>query len=369
MKKLQKLLVLCIMCLIVPCMSGCGDSDIDMVKDGTLSFDSSISLGDAFEGNQAFSNVEWEAFEDTQKRKYVQVSADVDMSLFQEGTAFPVKLIVQFKVNKDGTFETTYMTYKSELEELFTPSMVADVLAELQVIYKNSVSQRALNLISTKLRYTLENAIRENKVDIVKFYIDSGADIGNGNKPIILHSNRAPLAFASANGSLEIVKMLLDAGADVNANKSNALLFAIANKRYDIIKELIKNGAEVHEPHLQHIQGIDDLEMLKLIIQNISNVNAETSSKYLSSALFDAVWNENLEKVKFYIKNGADVNAHTGEYSVLKAALTKKNFDMIELIVKSGADVNAKGRSGTSALDYAKSSRFDEKIINLLQSQ
>lgn len=68
----------CIVVIII--LDGCGSNPIDLVKDGILNFDKSITVGNAFDRYNYFRKNDWKFFESTQKRKIVQFSAIIDLN-------------------------------------------------------------------------------------------------------------------------------------------------------------------------------------------------------------------------------------------------------------------------------------------------
>jgi len=104
MKNLKLLIVGLFLSLMV---SGC--SDVGTVKNGTLNFDNSITVGEAFDKYSYFSDTDWEDFETSNGRKIVQVTGEFNENYIKKmGWTKQFKkasLIVQFKINKDDTFE------------------------------------------------------------------------------------------------------------------------------------------------------------------------------------------------------------------------------------------------------------------------
>lgn len=90
-------------------LTGCG-SDISSVKDGTMDFDSSITVGDAFDNYSYFVSTDWKSFETSNGRKIVEVKGffsdkyPIFQKLKRNGVE-ELSLTVQFKVNKDDSFE------------------------------------------------------------------------------------------------------------------------------------------------------------------------------------------------------------------------------------------------------------------------
>jgi len=104
MKKIQ-LLILGLFLTIF--MAGC--SEVSTVKDGTLNFDNSITVGEAFDKYSYFSDTDWTDFETSNGRKIVQVTGTFNDDYIKKmgwtKKFSEVSLIVQFKINKDDTFE------------------------------------------------------------------------------------------------------------------------------------------------------------------------------------------------------------------------------------------------------------------------
>jgi len=104
MKKIKLIIVGLLLSLFV---TGC--SEVNTVKDGTLNFDNSITVGQAFDRYSYFSDTDWEDFETSNGRKIVQVTGEFNDDYIKKmGWTKQFKeasLIVQFKINKDDTFE------------------------------------------------------------------------------------------------------------------------------------------------------------------------------------------------------------------------------------------------------------------------
>ena len=84
--------------VIVLCLSGC--DPVSQVKEGVLQLDKSVTVGDALDGYQYFSSTEWTSGESSQGKSFVECSGDIKNS--------SMRLIIQFQINKDDTFEFSY---------------------------------------------------------------------------------------------------------------------------------------------------------------------------------------------------------------------------------------------------------------------
>ncbi len=125
---LKKLMFYSLVMSFILITTGCG-SDVDTVKDGYLPFDTSMTVGEAFDNYEWFTSTEWTSFETTQKRKtikIVELKAMVDIHQFEPITEYIKKikesypksydfysvdwwLTAQFTVDGNGNFELTYI--------------------------------------------------------------------------------------------------------------------------------------------------------------------------------------------------------------------------------------------------------------------
>lgn len=112
MKNIKVLVVGMLLSLFV---TGC--SDVGVVKNGTLNFDNSITVGEAFDKYSYFSSTNWKSFETSNGRKIVEVTGELnDHYIKKMGWTEQIKeasLIVQFKINKDDTFEIAAIGMKA----------------------------------------------------------------------------------------------------------------------------------------------------------------------------------------------------------------------------------------------------------------
>ena len=109
-------------------------------------------------------------------------------------------------------------------------------------------------------------------INIIKFFIDAGADV-NAKHPY----GWTALMVAADNGHPEIVKLLIAAGADVNAMDNTgftALMYAARNGRTEIVKIIIAADADVNYNYNYGVTA------LKLSIDN----NYEDCAKLLINA-------------------------------------------------------------------------------------
>jgi ankyrin repeat protein len=96
----------------------------------------------------------------------------------------------------------------------------------------------------------LAYAIESNNAEVVKYFIENGADVNLDGTSGDRHFNipeHKPLHIAAEKGNKEIVELLIKNGADVNAKdavKSTPLSIATKEGHIEIAELLIANGAK-----------------------------------------------------------------------------------------------------------------------------
>lgn len=110
-KFIQKLMAVSFFAIL---LAGCG-SDVSTIKNGTLEFDKSITVGQAFDKYKYFSSTKWKSFSTDNGKKIVEVEGTFKNEYLQhkewEDRFASASLIVQFKINKDDTFEISALAF------------------------------------------------------------------------------------------------------------------------------------------------------------------------------------------------------------------------------------------------------------------
>ena len=202
------------------------------------------------------------------------------------------------------------------------------------------------------------------------------------------------IAASSRRSSVKIFKSLIGYGADVNAKDDEfgqtALTRAVNWDRLEIAKLLIDNGADTKNS-LTYLTSVTKWEMVKLLIGNGADINARGSGMFGNPPLIIGVINymdngpllyyeysEILEKIKFLIDKGADVNVKDNiGRSVLEKTIDMLNIqhwelvlEIVKLLVDNGANINAKDKNGNTALTYAKrKGNKGKEIVKFLMSR
>ena len=136
--------------------SGCGDS-IDTVKDGTMSFNKTITVGEAFDNWNNCQKSEWETFETDNKIKVVQFTCfqrDVKeymskvknfLSKKEQAEASYLDIvsnaqIFQFTINKDDTFQIDNVQVETVWSDGKKFSDSLKIMPQLESVYGNEIT-------------------------------------------------------------------------------------------------------------------------------------------------------------------------------------------------------------------------------------
>jgi ankyrin repeat protein len=188
--------------------------------------------------------------------------------------------------------------------------------------------------------------------------VKKGADV-NARNP----SGSTVLMWASCIASPEVVQFLLENGADVNAKNPNgqtALADAVATtytpKRLEVSKLLIKHGADINA---QDANGLTPLmKALSAGHQEIVEFLREKGAKGTPANLYQAIYVNDVDSAKSFIKKGHDVNKINKDGATpLILACSHGHVQLVQLLLKSGAKVNATDTTGRTPLMYACNNR------------
>lgn len=236
---------------------------------------------------------------------------------------------------------------------------------ELKVTNNKSLSEEAVFIDNSSLILN----VRRNKIDIVKKYINKGADVNAKDD-----SGFFPLLIAVDNNNRDMVKLLISAGADLNlktgkiygksgiADYGTALMYSTKFGLYEMSKLLIDSGADLN---IQNEYGKTALmiaaengneKLIKILVSKGADVNIKTLDKM--TALSYAVRYDKIKIAKTLIAKGADVNnvQYHGKTPLIEAT-ENGYYEMVKLLISKGADLKHKDNSYDTALDIAKRDR------------
>jgi len=263
-------------------------------------------------------------------------------------------------------------------------------------------------------------AVREDHADVVRLFVERGADVNaqtrSGQEPGWILPNSVagfgfgkgiirgglpadrgskyftpggltPLLYAARDGRLEPAKILVGAGAkleQLDPNNITPLLMAIANNHPDVAQFLIQKGAQVNvsdwhgrTPLWTAVEvrnmdfdngnfenGVDRaplLDLIQVLLDKGANVNARTKES-IPIRRFMLRTTGTLEWVDF-----------TGQTPFLRAAYAG-DVTVMRLLLKYGADPKISAYAGTTPLmaaagvNWVFDQTYDEGQKNLLEA-
>lgn len=119
MKKLNTVIMAALLAILGVFVSGCGNSEINIVKDGMLGNYNSLTVGKALDNYSYFATKEWKVIETENGRKFVEFRATYDVEpLFKNTDLKQFYLVIQFLINADKkSFEFSYIGRENVLKD------------------------------------------------------------------------------------------------------------------------------------------------------------------------------------------------------------------------------------------------------------
>ena len=285
-----------------------------------------------------------------------------------------------------------------ELRKIFQNANMATDLSEF-ILFE----QKSNCAMDTNGLCPLHVAISQNNIEKVKTMVENGANLEertSWSQTLYL----TPLLLAAKKGCIEITKVLIKAGADMNTRDKHglsplhlAVKYAPLRKVEGIVNTLIRSGAEINDKcdegwsplHLaveEHLLDIAELllynraninatyldkvskiavtplllaieeekyEMAKLLITKGADLypNMEDNSSILHLVVKEDTNNEQLDFIRFLLKNGSNIEAITfNGHTPLHLATLQRNVEVAKLLIDQGADVNAINTYGSTSL-------------------
>ncbi|KAJ5919724.1 hypothetical protein N7454_009559 [Penicillium verhagenii] len=197
--------------------------------------------------------------------------------------------------------------------------------------------------------------------------------------------HKSALSAAAINGNLEIVKYFVDTGADCfeSAIKSEYLemvKYLIQEAKADICLSKFRDGEVFYgiDQTIATVCSIHNVEMLKFVLETTgADVNMRIRpllQSHLSSALAIKIWMSDLEGVEFLLQETeADVHlplhgsqyGSAFEYTAAERSPTGFNFAQL-LIEKGGAKVNTLSTEGYYGSALVAACQWDHSMVEYL---
>ena len=196
------------------------------------------------------------------------------------------------------------------------------------------------------------NDILTENIPKLEEHLLKGWDIEK-NISIDKYTDLSPLDYALIIEAFESVKWLVEHGVSLNKKDNPSFLTAVRYCDEKIIQYLVSHGAKVNvtnnvksEAFMEAIYG-EHYEYLQLI-----HDLGHTVEKYGGKAFRNAVSDRNYEVLKFFIKNGVDINYNDADMvypfkpTPLCVAARYVDLSMCKFLVEHGADVTLTEKDG-----------------------
>ena len=228
-----------------------------------------------------------------------------------------------FKLKNFGGLTNLKVIESQEFDSVFRPN----------IHYNTARSQKFFDFVEKR---DLEQVRRFDKDDIDLNFID-------------LKSGYTPLIQAIRNKDLPMVEYLIGlTGVDLNF---------VDNKKYCF-------------PPLSHAVQIHNLQMMKLLIINGANVNEPSTNEKnpYNTPVMIAAWSGRVDEVSMLVENGACINQQDkgNGFTALIKAVFNNNIDVVKYLLSKGADATVSSFERKTALDYAYEKNHQE-IIKILK--
>ena len=249
-----------------------------------------------------------------------------------------------------------------------TNAIIANNLAEIKSIFQSGID------IDYKLykNYTaLHYAVLHNRHNIIKWMIDSGADINTHDT--VLGCGFTPLIDAIIHNYGYTTKILINAGADVNARDAKgrtALHHSARGRLYTYSVLLIDAGADIHA---RDDEGLNVLHyaathynicLAEKVIKLGIAINDKTTKG--DAALDIATWCGYGEFIKVLLDAGANVNIRCHGFTPFCVACSEGFVGIARMLLEAGSKIDVICNSRTP-LEWAQL-EHNTSIINLITS-
>jgi len=220
-------------------------------------------------------------------------------------------------------------------------------------------------------------AVRAGDQSTIRFLMERN-EVAENINTFTSTERDTPLSVALRKRNFELAGELIAAGAKVDIEVGRPFLIeAIENQDTKMLDFLFSNGANVEYrgafpiSALAVAASLDDYGMMKRCIMEGANLNTRGESG--NPLLIEAVLEENIEKARLLLKNGADVNIRSGELeamelTALSYAIDQGSHQIEKLLFEHGADANVNGVGGNPLiyeaivdLDLVAAQRFLEQ--------
>jgi ankyrin repeat protein len=287
-------------------------------------------------------------------------------------------------VNKKDNRQETPLHKAIKYKKLDAVKLLLDRGADITTVDKNGkgVLDMARDVDTTRLlldkapelvkqtnqwdQTPLHDAVRNGKEELVKLYIEKGADVNAVEK-----SGYSPLLFG-ASKNLSIYKALVEAGADVNAKTSYGwtLLYVIAGKgRLETFKYLVSKGADIQAVTVNGKRTVlhraTDGPTAEFILEKAPHL-INQKDIHGRTPLFDVARDSKSDDaVKVLLSKGTDINAVNDDgNTVLHDATKYGQLEVVKCLLANGANISALRKNGETVVHRAKKPEIMEYLLS-----
>jgi ankyrin repeat protein len=214
-------------------------------------------------------------------------------------------------------------------------------------------------------------ATRNEQLGTVKRLHEGGMSILSANK----EGKTAYYYVVSASSHFTNKTMMedffIEAGADINTQGSGgetAMFKAVESDNLERVKFLIEKGADINAKDNKGLRpDCDEKEIIMYLVKNGADIDALDDRH--DSYLCVAVSQDDLELAHFLINEGIDPNqaCYFEEAPIIKA-VESHNLTLVQFLAENGADVNVVGYFKKNLMEYAEQ-EGDPAILAYLKSK
>lgn len=202
--------------------------------------------------------------------------------------------------------------------------------------------------------YGLVNSCRTGSIELVKLFIQCGADINafNGNA----------IVWACKYSHRDIIPILLEMGINISNNGYECIEISIKNNLNDIVYMLYEYAShDIRQSDLTKFLELSmtfNNSMLKYWIDNGADTN-KAFSNYIAS---NTSYARNNQTIKYFMEYGTNVMVHVTQ--ILEQAIVSGDYELIKLMLDNGGSLQSINKNYYRWLMY--NSKKNKNAITLL---
>lgn len=220
------------------------------------------------------------------------------------------------------------------------PIYLAEDLKDIKVL--SMFFERGANLPNSSKKLLVDNAIEENKIEILSNLISD------------IHMYEYSIYYAAKLGQVAVLNFLLDYD-DSSDHLGMALCCAVYHGHLEAVKVLISAGASTEfcddqdrtPLYIASERGF--IEIVKLLLDSGAVFD---SDQYSVKVLFISILKGHDKVAKELIKQNVNIQSEDGN-TALHCAVVYKRVEILDFLINKGDLVNTKNNQGHNALDLS----------------